>query len=165
MPQGCKSKVYAFWTVIFIVGIIVSATLIPVCAAGTTYYVDAAAGNDNNTGMSQGSAWQTLTKVNNTTFQPGDQILFKAGGVWNGTLYPKGNGASGSPITIDMYGSGNKPLINGNGIKFGDNGNIDAAVYLCDQDYWTIRNLEVTNQSALVGSQGMRRNPPSLSWA
>jgi hypothetical protein len=41
------------------------------------YYVDATGGNDNNRGVTSGEAWQTLTKVNATTFQPGDQIQLK----------------------------------------------------------------------------------------
>ena len=57
-------------------------------AAGTTYYIDSSGGNDSNSGTSTSAAWQTLTKVNGITFQPGDKILFKAGGAWSGMLSP-----------------------------------------------------------------------------
>ncbi|OCT11074.1 hypothetical protein A8709_05095 [Paenibacillus pectinilyticus] len=107
-------------------------------AASTTYYVDSTSGSDTNAGTSTGAAWKTLAKVNGVTFQQGDRILFKAGGVWNGQLYPKGSGVSGSPIQIDQYGTGSKPIINGGG-------NTQGAVYLYNQQYWEIRNLEVTN--------------------
>ncbi|MDF2922596.1 MAG: hypothetical protein K0R57_1510 [Paenibacillaceae bacterium] len=114
---------------------------------GTTYYIDASLGDDNNPGISEGSAWASLDKVNGTTFLPGDRILFKAGESWAGTLYPKGSGSEGSPITIDKYGAGGKPVINGNGVAYSEADPIDAAVYLSGQSYWTIRNLEVVNDS------------------
>jgi len=59
-----------------------------------TYYVDSAGGNDANSGTATNSAWQTLAKVNGTTFQSGDFILFKTGGSWIGTLNPQGAGAT-----------------------------------------------------------------------
>ena len=114
-------------------------------AAGTEYFVDAAGGNDANSGTSEGAAWKTLNKVNATTFQPGDTIRFKAGGVWKGTLYPKGSGALGSPIHIDRYGEGPKPLIAGDGA--------DAAVYFYSQEYWEVRHLEITNYAATGGER------------
>ena len=108
-------------------------------ATATTYYVDSVAGYDNNAGTSQSTPWQNLTKVNTITFSPGDQILLKCGSVWNGQqLYPKGSGTSGSPILVDMYGTGSKPLINCANAFMG-------AVYLYNQQYWEISNLEVTN--------------------
>jgi hypothetical protein len=61
-----------------------------VCPAlhATTYYVDAAAGNDGNSGISPSLAWSTLASVNQHKFAPGDQILFHAGQAWTGVLEP-----------------------------------------------------------------------------
>ncbi|MFE4570752.1 CBM96 family carbohydrate-binding protein [Paenibacillus chitinolyticus] len=123
----------------------------PARASGTAYYVDSAAGNDANSGTSQAQAWKTLAKVNATTFQPGDQILFKSGGVWNGQLWPKGSGTDGSPIVIDKYGTGSKPVINGGGSNFNQTVYNSSktyntgTVFLRNQEYWEIKNLEVTN--------------------
>ncbi len=78
-----------------------------------TYYIDSISGDDNNKGTTQESPWRTLSQVNKTEFKPGDKILFKANGIWSGQLWPKGSGIKGTPIQIDMYGSGNKPIING----------------------------------------------------
>jgi len=117
-------------------------------AMATTYYVDSVAGYDNNNGTSQSTPWQNLTKVNTITFSPGDQILLKCGSVWNGQLlYPKGSGSSGSPIVINSYGTGAKPLINANLVYNITVGAISqsTAVYLYNQSYWEINNLEVTN--------------------
>lgn len=108
-------------------------------AVGTTYYVDAVSGDDTNNGTSNNSPWKSLGKVNGMTFSAGDRILFKKGGSWTGLLAPKGSGATGNPIIIDSYGSGNKPLINGDGTN-------EAAVQLRNQDYWTIQNIAVTNR-------------------
>jgi hypothetical protein len=107
----------------------------------TTYYVDSASGNDANSGTAANSAWQTLTKVNGQTFLPGDEILFKTGGSWVGTLSPRGSGINGNPIIVSSYGMNQTlPLINGNG-------NTDAVI-LSNQQYWEINNLEVINPAS-----------------
>jgi hypothetical protein len=106
-----------------------------------TYYVDSAGGNDGNSGTATNAAWQTLTKVNGTTFSAGDNILFRTGGSWTGTLSPLGSGATNNPIIISSYGTNPAmPLINGNG-------NV-AAVALTNQPYWEIDNLEIINPAA-----------------
>lgn len=111
---------------------------------GTTYYVDADNGNDSNPGTSPAQAWKSLTKVTATTFQPGDQILLKSGCVWNGEwLWPKGSGTEDAPIKIDKYGGDARPVINGMGVDRGFT--YSGAVHLRNQEYWEIRNLEVTN--------------------
>ena len=116
-------------------------------AAGTAYYVDASAGNDANAGTTEAAPWKSLSKINSTSFQAGDRILLRAGRVWTGQLWPKGSGGSGAPITIDSYGSGAKPRVDGAG-------NVADAVRLFNQEYWTIRNLEVTNTAPATGTPG-----------
>lgn len=78
---------------------------------GTIYYVDSENGNDTNNGTSEGTAFQTIEKINSIEFQLGDQILFKCGGTWTGALMPKGSGEEGNPITIGSYGEGPKPVL------------------------------------------------------
>lgn len=114
-------------------------------ATGTVYYVDNTAGNDSNDGTSPATAWKSLSRVNGVTYQPGDVILFKAGGFWSGTLSPQGSGSDGQPIGIDRYGEGPKPLIAGDGA--------DAAVYFYNQEYWEVRNLEITNAAETPGQR------------
>src|SRR4051794_2493591 len=53
--------------------------------AGRQFYVDSIAGSDSNAGTSSSAPWQSLNKVNNTTFAPGDVINFKRGSTWTGT--------------------------------------------------------------------------------
>ncbi len=110
-------------------------------------YVDSEYGNDNNSGVSEKEAWQSLEKVNSITFGPGAKIMFKSGGIWLGTLYPKGSGDHNHPIVIDKYGKGNKPLIDGNGIEG------KGVVSLYNQEYWEINNLEITNNSDIPGDR------------
>ena len=52
------------------------------CVNISEYYVDAENGNDANSGHTPESVWATLEKVNQTIFQPGDKVLFKAGSSW-----------------------------------------------------------------------------------
>ena len=51
-------------------------------AFAATYYVDATNGNDSSNGLSPETPWKTIAKVNASSFQPGDQILFKRGEDW-----------------------------------------------------------------------------------
>ncbi|GAB4050332.1 hypothetical protein GCM10028810_44340 [Spirosoma litoris] len=80
--------------------------------AQTTYYV-ASNGNDSNNGRSTSSPFQSLTKINNLVLQAGDVVLFRRGDTFRGTLQLTESGTSGSPIVIDAYGSGNKPILSG----------------------------------------------------
>ena len=101
------------------------------------------AGNDSATGTSAATPWKTLAKVNATTFLPGDNILFKKGGTWTGSLQPQGSGNSSAQITLGSYGTGAKPLIDGAGGG--------TAISLSGQSYWTIDGFEVTNQAGGAG--------------
>ncbi|MBI4687210.1 MAG: right-handed parallel beta-helix repeat-containing protein [Nitrospirae bacterium] len=77
------------------------------------YYV-ANNGNDNYDG-SLSSPWQTIAKVNNRSFQPGDKIHFRCGDTWREQLNVSSSGAANNPITFTSYGdcnSNNKPVIN-----------------------------------------------------
>jgi Right handed beta helix region len=109
--------------------------------SGRVYYVDSVTGDDTRIGTTPESAWKSLSKVNATTFSPGDKILFKSGSSWTGQLWPKGSGREGAPITIDKYGDGPKPVIAGAGLA-------EDAVLLKNQDYWEVQNLEITNKGA-----------------
>ena len=107
-------------------------------AQAKTYYVDSSNGNDRNAGITRATAWKSLDKVNNATFSPGDKILFKAGAHFTGQLHPRGTGTETSPIIIDVYGKGEKPLISAQG-RFRE------ALLLENQDYWEVNNLQLTN--------------------
>src|SRR5512138_2189757 len=85
-------------------------------AAGIIYYVDCAAGNDSNNGLSASTAWRTTTRANQQIYTAGDQILFKRGTLCSGAAFkPVGNGAIGNPVIVADYGTGNLPVIDGVG--------------------------------------------------
>ena len=107
-------------------------------SSARTYYVDSQAGRDSNTGNSSTAPWKTLHKVNSKIFLPGDIILLKSGSAWTGQLWAKGSGKPRQPIIIDKYGGETKPLIRGAGL-------VQDTVMLKNQEYWEIRNLEITN--------------------
>ena len=62
-------------------------------ANNTTYYVDASSGSDASDGLTEGTAWQTISRVNSGGFLPGDQILFKCGEGWNEQLIIQDSGS------------------------------------------------------------------------
>lgn len=118
------------------------------------YYVDATGGNDDNTGLSAALAWKTIAKVNASTFNPGDSILFKRGEMWRETLVVPSSGTAAAPITFGCYGSsGPAPVLNGTAViasasfsKFDGsgaakekltNGNFDAWGSASDLTNWT----------------------------
>jgi parallel beta-helix repeat protein len=101
------------------------------------FFVDFTGGNDLNDGLSPDSAWKTITKVNASTFSPGDSVLFKRGETWTGIMLTvSSSGTVSTPITFGAYGSGANPIIDGN----------DAVNCLSsnDQDYLLFRDIEVT---------------------
>lgn len=106
------------------------------------YYVSSE-GNDESAGTSQATSWKSLERVNAETFIPGDKILFKRGDKWqNKTLYPKGSGGEGKPIKIASYGDSQAALP-----AIAANAQVNDAVYLFNQEYWEISELDVSNTS------------------
>lgn len=79
---------------------------------GVVYFV-ANDGNDSNAGTSIASAWKTIAKVNASSFNAGDVILFNKGDTWYETLIVPSSGSLGLPITFGAYGSGINPVISG----------------------------------------------------
>src|SRR4051812_33817648 len=107
----------------------------PAQAAGATYYVNCAAATDGN--GSSTSPWNNLTTVNSKTFAPGDSLLFNRGTTCAGSFVFSSSGTSSSRITIDAYGTGALPIIDGTAQN--------RAVKLLDTSYVTIQNLEIEN--------------------
>lgn len=118
---------------------------VPAQAQTQSFHVDcgAAAGGDG----SQAEPWNELSQVNAHTFQPGDSILLKRGSTCTGEqLFPKGSGAEGRPVTVDTYGTGAKP-------KLAGAGQVTDVVRLADQQFWEIRNLDISNKGAAADTR------------
>ncbi|MDB5278073.1 MAG: C-terminal target protein [Ferruginibacter sp.] len=71
------------------------------------YYVSAS-GDDSNDGLTINTPWQSLAKVNQSSFAAGDVILFKRGDSFYGTI-----NVSNNNLTFDAYGTGALPVISG----------------------------------------------------
>lgn len=108
--------------------------LFPILANATDYYVDSSC-TDTNVGSAVvdgttynpagpactgGAAnyYTTITDLNAKTFVPGDRIYFRKGKTW--TISSRwtflGDGTSDVHITIDAFGSGTLPTIDGGGV-------------------------------------------------
>lgn len=115
-----------------------------------TYFISPD-GNDSASGLSIKAAWKSIDKVNQTTFQPGDKILFEAGATWYGQLQPKGSGEKDKPIILSSYGGKGKPIINIGKAE-------GAGIRLFNQSWWEICNMEITSGAPAelgIGRQGI----------
>jgi hypothetical protein len=127
-------------------------------ALATTYYVDSATASSTNDGLLESTPFKTLTQVNAKTFVAGDIVKFKRGGMWSGTLIPKGNGTGNtSRIVFTDYIPQNNPsatalpIINGTGGEF--------TVKLQNKSFFTFENFRITNKRATTADslEGKRR--------
>src|SRR5215213_6798196 len=77
------------------------------CYSQNTYYLSPT-GSDANNGLTPGTAWLTLAKINSLDLDPGDKVLLEGGATFTGSLQldQYDNGTSVSPITISSYGTG-----------------------------------------------------------
>ena len=94
--------------------IVFTLTLFNFAVNGTNYYVSSSTGKDTNTGTSEDSAWRSLERVNKFfKLYPGDQVLFKRGDEWDGSLKVNSSGTEKNPILYGAYGNGPKPKFYG----------------------------------------------------
>jgi len=83
-----------------------------------TYYVDATGGRDTNSGTTERTAWKTIGKINSVNFTSGDTIKFKRGHTWTDATLTLNRTRSGTRgITVEDYGIGAKPRIDGNSVQ------------------------------------------------
>jgi len=82
-----------------------------VSPTNNTYYVKNG-GNDNLNGLSDSTAWETISKVN-SFIKGGDKVLFKRDSVWRNEAISVVNGSAGAYTTYGAYGTGAKPRILG----------------------------------------------------
>ena len=92
-------------------------------------------GNDSNPGTSPGKAWQSIQRVNEQDFEPGDRILFQGGETFTGTIMLSGedSGTPTSQLIVSSYGEG-KAIISGGDIE---------ALKADNCHFLTIENLEL----------------------
>jgi len=71
------------------------------------------AGNDALDGLTDATAWQHVAKVNSSSFNAGDSILFKRGDSWSEVLRIPSSGTNANHIIFGAYGTGVKPEFTG----------------------------------------------------
>jgi len=129
--------------------------------SATDYYISAS-GNDTNTGLSTSISWKTIAKVNSAfaNMKPGDQILFNRGDTFYGSLVISKSGASGSPITIGAFGSGNNPIFSGlvTLTSWTDNGN---GIFYSTLD---VPRLNIVTLNGIIKEMGRFPNTGFLNY-
>ncbi|MEW1860212.1 carbohydrate binding domain-containing protein [Streptomyces sp. NPDC088194] len=116
------------------------AALRPVIApTRRSYYVDCAATTDGNGTLSR--PWNSLTDANAHTYHAGEALRLMRGTTCTGTLSPKGSGSAAAPFTISDYGTSSaRAVVDGDGAP--------NAVYLYNEQFIQLTNLEITDQAA-----------------
>jgi hypothetical protein len=117
----------------------------------SAYYVSPT-GSDANNGLSPSTPWQHLSYASTQVFQPGDELLLKAGSTFVNdplTLAP-GNLPQGGAFTVGRYGTGSNPVLS---TKTSD------AIDVLDVGNVTIQSLTVQGP----GSKNV--GGPGVSWS
>lgn len=103
-----------------------------------TYYVKNT-GNDASSGLSDQEAWKTISKINRFNFSNGDVVKLRRDDSWSDATLHLANGSDN--MTIEDYGSGHKPLLDGD---------LKQPIYISKAlSNLTIRNLDVSGQDFL----------------
>lgn len=77
-------------------------------AAMREYFVNGAAGSDENPG-SRSKPWRTLAQVNRQELQAGDTVSFARGTSYDGSIQVSASGSAAAPIVFTAYGEGPAP--------------------------------------------------------
>lgn len=130
---------------------------------GTNYYVSAGGSNGNN-GLTMGTAWQTIPKVNsmNTIFAIGDSILFRGGDTFLGSLNIVKSGVVGNNIVIASYGIG-KATISGL-VTLNGWANIGGNIWECTPDSTIKANCNVLTVNGVPVAVGRFPNTTYLTY-
>ncbi|MHB1484834.1 MAG: LamG domain-containing protein [Saccharofermentanales bacterium] len=167
-----KKLLSYLFTLILILSLFAGIPNAPVLAVGTNYYIDTA-GNNGSAGTSPETAWADFTNVSSRNLNSGDQILLKRGCTW--TASQSGwyfCAINGSGVTVDAYGTGANPVMDGNGLvgcgfyylnrdnlAFKNISFIDLSVTTFDSSFTTynhsgltFKNLSLTNSYILITS-------------
>ncbi|WP_293667439.1 right-handed parallel beta-helix repeat-containing protein [uncultured Parabacteroides sp.] len=104
----------------------------------SSYYLDAVNGDDSQNGLTEATAWKSLSGLRNVELKPGDRIRLKRGGTFAGELEISGQGTPDNRIYVEAYGEGDKPCIVGNDTSL-------YAVRIFNSDYLTLRDIAIVN--------------------
>lgn len=116
-------------------------------ANDTQYYFDNRTGCTNDaSGGTQAQPWCDISRVSSMTFGPGDVINLARGATWvNQTMAfdENDNGSDAKKVTIQAYGTGNRPHITSDKITAAELRPLRGIV-LRNASNWVIKDLEVS---------------------
>jgi parallel beta-helix repeat protein len=89
-----------------------------ISANATNYYFSTSDGDDSRSSseaQDPSTPWKSIDKLNSIFqyLQPGDQVLFKRGDTFYGSIVTNQSGTDSDPIVFSDYGTGPKPVISG----------------------------------------------------
>ncbi|MDB5277764.1 MAG: parallel beta-helix repeat containing protein, partial [Ferruginibacter sp.] len=98
--------------------LLLACMLLSFAANANTYYISSSSGNDgysSSQAQNPSTPWQSINKLNSFfgSLQPGDNVFFKRGDTFYGSIVVSRSGSFGSPIVLGAYGTGNNPVITG----------------------------------------------------
>jgi hypothetical protein len=118
----------------------------------TTYYLDSTSGNNFRGGVQAATAWKTLQYASSRMYYPGDQILLKAGSVWDEPLEITTSDAEGDPIIIGSYGIGDQPMLTSSAVS-------SSPITLKNAHNVVVSNLKIQSSSrSLIAVKGGNNN-------
>jgi len=71
-----------------------------VSPGNTTYYINPADGNDENSGLKENHAWRTFSHLNQLLLSPGDRVEITSPGSFDQTLMLMGEGTADDPVEV-----------------------------------------------------------------
>lgn len=117
-------------------------TITNLTTTNMVYYVSSSYTGTVSNG-SQAAPWKSLSVLQTkmSTLLPGDQVLFKRGDAFTGTLSVTKSGSSVAPITFGAYGTGVNPKFIGTGAT------ITQLFYVYNNSYIVFDSLYITDSS------------------
>ncbi len=108
------------------------------------FYIDAVRGNDKNDGRSPEKAFQSIARLNSLPLIGGEQLLFKGGQQFNGSLKLTGVLSTVKvPLIVSTFGSGRAIIVSGD----------STAILATDCTFLTINNLNIEGSGRLTGNK------------
>lgn len=118
-----------------------------------TFYLSSSGGNDNNSGLTEDTPWASLAKINALKLIPGDTLLLKRGDIFKGQLTLRNeSGTAEAPIVMATYGTGERPIIDGNGFL--------SSLYVQNSEFLHLSGLELKND----GGPSQTGEPTNLRY-
>lgn len=132
------------WILIFLATFVFACCESPEKTDSKKIFIDAFGGNDKNNGNTPEKAFQSIARVNSLSLKGSEQLLFKGGQQFNGTIKLVAiHSTSKAPLIISTYGSGLASIVSGD----------SAAVSANNCMYLTVSNLNIEGSGRLNGNK------------